>query len=160
MQDISFSLSQHVFNYRVGAIITYQGNLLVNQLAGQTFWFLPGGRVSEGEVSLVALERELQEELESSCRVIRLVFLAESVFRLDSRNFHELCLYYLVELPSESPLYSKNSFEMNMDGGLYFKWHDLEDLASINFQPHFLRDKLITLPERLEHVMFSENRIF
>jgi 8-oxo-dGTP pyrophosphatase MutT (NUDIX family) len=156
MSDISLSLSQYVFNYRVGAIITHQGKLLVNQLAGQHFWFLPGGRVSEGELSGVALERELQEELASSCQVIRPVFLAESVFSLESKKFHELCLYYLVELPSDSPLYSRPSFEMAMDGGLYFKWHDISDLVSINFQPHFLRDKLSTPPESIEHVMFKE----
>jgi hypothetical protein len=45
---------------------------------------------------------------------------------------------------------------MEMDGGLYFKGHDLDDLASINFQPHFLRDKLRVLPERLEHIMFNK----
>jgi ADP-ribose pyrophosphatase YjhB (NUDIX family) len=153
MQDISLLLSQYVFNYRVGAIITHRGRLLVNQLAGQDLWFLPGGRVHEGEMSTAAMEREVQEELASRCRVIRLVFLAESVFSEGSRKFHELCFYYLVELPSDSPFYRKSSFEMAVDGGLYFTWHDIDDLASINFQPHFLRDKLAVLPERLEHVM-------
>lgn len=157
MKDISVSLSQYVFNYRVGAIITHQGKLLVNQLAGQSFWFLPGGRVSEGEMSGVALERELREELASLCSVIRPVFLAESVFALDEKKFHELCLYYLVTLPDDSPLYNQSTFEMAMDGGLYFKWHDLNDLASINFQPHFLRGKLSVLPEGLEHVFFKES---
>jgi 8-oxo-dGTP pyrophosphatase MutT (NUDIX family) len=157
VKDISVSLSQYLFNYRVGAIITHQGRLLVNQLANQTFWFLPGGRVSEGEMSEVALERELQEELSSPCQVIRPVFLAESSFMLDAKKFHEVCLYYLVELPSDSPLYSEHTFEMAIDGGLYFKWHDVNDLASINFQPHFLRDKLFTLPERLEHIVSKEN---
>ena len=112
--------------------------------------------MSEGELSGVALERELQEELASSCSVIRPVFLAESVFGLESKKFHEICLYYLVELPSDSPLYSKDAFEMAMDGGLDFKWQNIDGLASINFQPHFLRDKLDVLPERLEHVMFKE----
>ena len=153
MQDISLLLSQYVFNYRVGAMIAHQGKLLVNQLAGQDFWFLPGGRVHEGELSADAIRREVQEELASTCEVIRPVFLAEAVFLVDSRKFHELCFYYLVELPSDSPFYRKLSFEMAVDGGLYFKWHDIDDLASINFQPHFLRDKLAVLPERLEHVM-------
>jgi 8-oxo-dGTP pyrophosphatase MutT (NUDIX family) len=157
MQDICISLENYIFNYRVGAIITHQGKLLVNQLAGQEFWFLSGGRVSEGELSSKALERELSEELSSPCQVIRPVFLAESIFELDSKNFHELCLYYLVELPSDSPLYTKASFEMEIDGGLYFKWHDLNDLGGINFQPHFLRDKLVVLPERLEHIMSKES---
>jgi ADP-ribose pyrophosphatase YjhB (NUDIX family) len=157
MNDISIVLSQYVFNYRVGAIITHREKLLVNQLAGQDFWFLPGGRVAEGELSEKALERELQEELNSSCQVIRLVFLAESVFSLDHKKFHELCLYYLVELSEDSPLYSKDTFEMAMDGGLYFKWHDVTDLASINFQPHFLRGKLSALPEGLEHIVSKEN---
>ncbi len=145
------------FNYRVGAIIKHRGKLLVNQLAGQNFWFLPGGRVSEGELSGVALERELQEELESSCQVIRLVFLTESVFAMDSEKFHEICLYYLVELPSNLLLYTKDTFEMAMDGGLYFRWHDVNDLTSISFQPHFLRGKLAVLPEGLEHVISKEN---
>jgi 8-oxo-dGTP pyrophosphatase MutT (NUDIX family) len=157
MKDISFSLSQYIFNYRVGAIIKREEKLLVNQLAGQDFWFLPGGRVSEGELSPIALERELREELASPCTVIRPVFLAESVFALDAKKFHELCLYYLIELPENSPLYSQDTFEMAMDGGLYFKWHDVGDLASINFQPHFLRGKLGVLPERLEHVLSKEN---
>jgi 8-oxo-dGTP pyrophosphatase MutT (NUDIX family) len=141
MQDVCISLSNFV---------------LVNQLAGQKFWLLPGGRVCEGELSSKALERELSEELASPCKVVRPVFLAESIFSLDSSNYHELCLYYLVELPSDSPLYIQTTFETEMDGGLYFKWHDLDDLASINFQPHFLRDKLTVLPEKLEHVMFNE----
>jgi 8-oxo-dGTP pyrophosphatase MutT (NUDIX family) len=157
MKDICISLRQYAFNYRVGAIITHQGKLLVNQLAGYTFWFLPGGRVSEGEMSAIALEREVREESASPCQVIRPVFLAESSFMLDLKKFHELCLYYLGELPRSSPLYTKATFEMNMDGGIYFKWQDINDLASINFQPHFLRGKLAVLPDRLEHVMFKEN---
>lgn len=104
MKDICISLSHYVFNYRVGAIIKHQERVLVNQLAGQDFWFLPGGRVTEGEMSGVALEREVQEELASPCQIIRPVFLAEAAFALESKKFHELCLYYLVELPSDSPL--------------------------------------------------------
>lgn len=66
MQDICISLENYVFNYRVGAIITHQGKLLVNQLAGQKFWFLPGGRVSEGELSSKALEHVMFNEYSMS----------------------------------------------------------------------------------------------
>lgn len=156
LQDVSLMVGKHLFNYRVAAIIRLQDKVLVNQLVGQDFWFLPGGRVQEGESSVTALERELREEIAAVCRVHRPVFLHENFFTHDSSRFHELCLYYDVELSSDSVTTdSVTTFEdiVPADRGIELRWVSTLQLAGINLQPPFLSSRLEALPSTLEHVV-------
>ncbi|ADI14522.1 NUDIX hydrolase [Truepera radiovictrix] len=149
-RDVSVTVGAHLFNLRVAAIIRRQGNVLVNRLRDQDFWFLPGGRVQEGEATREALLRELREELGAECRAHRPVFFHENFFRHDGKRFHEVCVYYDVELPPDAATLSDVSAA---DGGIDLEWLELTQLSSINLQPPFLPSRLQTLPLGLEHVV-------
>lgn len=151
LQDISVAVGDHLFNYRVAAIIRCRDKVLVNQLVEQDFWFLPGGRVQEGESTMAAVEREIREELSAACTVKRPVFLHENFFLHQGRRFHEVCVYYDVELPLEGAV-SLGGFS-TVDGGIHLKWVEVKQLASINLRPPFLASHLQTLPPTLEHIV-------
>ena len=47
-----------------------------------------------------AITREIQEELKIDCKIIRPLWLSQSFFNedVDKIDYHELCIYYLIEL--------------------------------------------------------------
>ncbi|MEJ2287636.1 MAG: NUDIX domain-containing protein [Deinococcales bacterium] len=57
------------FHYLVCAIIERDGQYLLTKERGSDFSFLPGGHVEPGEPAVVALQRELREELGVTGRV-------------------------------------------------------------------------------------------
>ena len=57
------------FHYLVRAIIEHDGRFLLTREIGSGFSFLPGGHVEPGEPAVVALLRELREELGVNGRV-------------------------------------------------------------------------------------------
>jgi len=67
--------------------------------------------------------------------------------------FHELGLYYLMELPKDCFLYRKRQFlgKGNLGEGkeiqLIFKWFSLDDLEAFSLYPRFLRKALKELLE-------------
>lgn len=90
----------HRLNCRAAAIIRCEGAFLVNRLDDRACWFLPGGRVKDGEATADALRRELGEELGVDVEPLRPVFFVESFFALQGERVHELCVYYEVALPA------------------------------------------------------------
>jgi ADP-ribose pyrophosphatase YjhB (NUDIX family) len=91
---IVFSIGSWRFTYRVGAIIIRDGYVLLMRMAGDDFWFVPGGRVEAGETAQLALEREDTEELGVTGQVGRLLWASENFFRMKQAPHHELALYF------------------------------------------------------------------
>lgn len=54
-----------------------------------------------GEPALQTLKREMLEELNSDIEILRLLWLAENFFEYDSKECHELGLYFLMQFPDE-----------------------------------------------------------
>ena len=63
MIDISVDIGKHHLNYRVGALIRRNNQILVHKSLNIKHITLPGGRVQEGEDSIEAIQREIQEEM-------------------------------------------------------------------------------------------------
>ncbi len=154
-QDITVKIGKHLFNYRVAAIIRRGDALLVCRSNPDDFCFLPGGRVQNGEAALDAILRELREELQTAANVERAVFFVENFYSLYGRQVHELCLYYEVTLP-EVALSEPSLIPVN-DGEDEFLWVNAAEIGAANLKPDFLRDRLETLPQTLEHVVLYEN---
>ena len=128
------------------------------------FWALPGGHIEINEPSDETLKREMIEELDEKVEIGRLVFVAENFFEFEGRSYHELALYYLMELPDDSELREKEEFYGKEDEywgketelKLIFRWYPVDDLDDLDLYPTFLKEKLKSLPDRTEHIVHRD----
>lgn len=145
--DCNFSTDKGRFNFRVGAVILHEGRLLgVHDHGGDSrFNYLPSGRVHVNETMEEALRRELWEELGVSSKVIRPLWLRESLDGRDQTPYHGLEMYFLTELDWGALPSLTGPFERrDTDGEThFFRW--LEPGEHIH--PEFV--SFPELPERL-----------
>jgi ADP-ribose pyrophosphatase YjhB (NUDIX family) len=147
------------FSYRIAAVCIHEGHVLLHRADYENFWSLPGGRAEVLETSSATVAREIQEELGVAVTVRRLLWVAENFFTFESRRFHELGFYYLVELPAGSSYLDKTDVYAGLEAGvapLIFKWSPLEELRDVKLMPSFLRSSLERLPESIEHVVHTD----
>ncbi len=151
---ITFSHHNTRFTYRIAAVALHEGNILLNKLEGDSFWFLPGGRAELLEPSHQTLKREMREELGTETHIERLLWIIENFFTLGETH-HELGLYFLVNFPPASHLYQATAPFPGQETAtrLTFQWHPLTSLQNINLQPAFLRSALNAIPATTEHIV-------
>lgn len=148
---IVFERNGFRFNYRVAGAAIKDGQVLLCKDPSAEFWVLPGGRVELGEESRAALRREIREELGLQASVRRMIWIVENFFELGGKHYHELGLYYLMELPLEP---SPEPFVvLSASIGLEFRWFRLHQLHALNLQPEFLKRTLVALPVRAKHIV-------
>ena len=159
---LSFDVDGMRFNFRVAAVIAEGGRVLLAQVEGDDFWVLPGGRAEAGENSVTTLRRELAEELGVDARVERLLWVAESFFRLAGRHFHELGFYYRVTVPGGPegllPEPGQTTRRQEGDQVLLFRWFPVDGLEGVPLYPAFLRRGLRSLPATVTHVIDVDAR--
>lgn len=100
--DITYVVCQRKFNYRVAGILLSNGKLLAMRNERLPYYALPGGRVQLGETAEQAIRREIQEELQLTPAILRPLWLDQSFFTedVDGMQYHELCLYFLMDSSS------------------------------------------------------------
>lgn len=146
------------FNYRVAGIVIIEGRVLAHTDPGSPtpHWALPGGHPEPGETSSDALCREFAEELAVDISIRRLVWVTEVFGEDEDGMFHEIGLYYEVELPAGSALPAHDG-PFKGDGfdsaHLDFAWHPLDSLEHVRLYPTFLRRGVLNLPGRLTHLI-------
>ena len=106
--DVSFKTNEGKFNYRVCAVMINNGRILAMHDERSPYYYLPGGRVEMGETAEHAVVREVQEELNITPKIIRPLWLNQAFFTedVDGQNYHELCVYFLVDI-SNTDILSK-----------------------------------------------------
>lgn len=148
------------FNVRTAGIVVRKGHVLVAREDDADYTMLPGGRVELGEGSRVALEREVAEELKCAGTVGRLLFVVENFYTIGHERFHQIALYYGLELPREFPFATGAPCLVTEDEGhdLSFEWVPTEfnSLNAINLLPNWLCQRLGVLPERTAHMIVNE----
>lgn len=150
--DVTFKTSEGRFNYRVCAVILHGGKVLAMHDERSPYYYLPGGRVALHETAEAAVLRELREELEIDAEIVRPLWLNQSFFTEDvnGERFHELCLYFLVDVSKTSLFERGESFTLHERHHVHdFEWLDCGRLKDEYFYPLFLKDKLDSLPETL-----------
>ncbi len=161
--DISFSTPQGRFNWRVAAVFLHQDKLLVMRDHHSPTLYLPGGRVTMGEIALDALHRELQEELSTEIAVKRPLWFHQNFFTLEPAGepFHELGLYYLADFPADCPLYQNDSFSRTDSDGVehLYCWMPLSQLPQSDLMPAFLRERISCLPDSLEMIATRDDKL-
>ncbi len=148
--DISFKDGNEKFNYRVCAVILENGRILAMKDERSPYYYLPGGRVKIGETAEHAVLRECEEELEIKPKIIRPLWLNQAFFTEDVEKirFHELCVYFLMDISKTDILSRGNEFVLYENGEKHsFKWLSFEKLADEYFYPEFLKKDILNLPE-------------
>lgn len=161
---ISHERDGKFFNYRTCGIAIDNGRVLTVKASDYDFWLFPGGQVEYLESSTMALEREIKEELNVSCRVVRLLWLVEDFYIFESLKTHELASYYLIEFPENREIYEKSeewvvdepekTYEKTKK--LTFRWTPLTQLESVTLIPDYIKVKLYhSLPEEISLIILN-----
>ena len=148
--DISFRADNCRFNYRVCAMILSGERILAMHDQRSPYYYLPGGRVSIGETAEDAVIREVQEELHITAKIQRPLWLNQAFFTedVDHQRFHELCIYFLMDV-SETDLLTRENTFCSQEGNRthVFEWLPFDRLETEYFYPLFLKKDIYHLPE-------------
>lgn len=148
--DISFKFENQKFNYRVCAMMISDGKILAMHDERSPYYYLPGGRVAMGETAESAVIREVQEELGITPKIIRPLWLNQAFFTedIDGLHYHELCIYYLMDIKDTGLLAKGNNFTSKEGHRTHsFEWLEFERLKDEYFYPLFLKKDIFNLPE-------------
>ena len=151
--DLTFRMTDGTFNFRVAAVIIYDGKLLVMQDTESPYWYLPGGRVHLQERAEDALLRELQEELGITAKIQCPLWLVQNFYQEDvnREHYHELGLYILVDVTNTDLLSRGNTFSTTEGTQTNtFRWVDFKDLQNMYLYPLFIKKEIFCLPESLQ----------
>ncbi len=148
--DISFKNGNEKFNYRACAMIIHDGKILAMKDERSPYYYLPGGRIKIGETAEEAVIRESQEELGIVPKIIRPLWLNQAFFTedVDKIDYHELCVYFLMDI-SETDILDRGENFTHLENGhsQYFEWLPFERLGDEYFYPIFLKKDIFNLPE-------------
>ena len=148
--DITFMTGNEKFNYRVCAMIISDGKILAMHDERSPYFYLPGGRVGMREAAEDAVIREVQEELGVTAKILRPLWLNQAFFTedVDGLNYHELCIYYLMDI-SETDLLSRGDSFTTKEGNRIhtFEWLEFDRLKDEYFYPLFLKKDIFNLPK-------------
>ncbi|MDY3006635.1 NUDIX domain-containing protein [Anaerococcus sp. AGMB00486] len=148
--DISFINNKEKFNYRVCGIIIKENKILAMKDERSSYYYLPGGRVMIGERAEDAIIREIKEELEIDASIIRPLWLNQAFFRenVDKLQYHELCIYFLMDIENTSISQKGNKFTLQEGNHTHdFEWLYFDSLTDLYFYPLFLKDEIFNIPE-------------
>ena len=147
--DIVLKTPDGRFNYRVCAVIIHEGKLLAMKDFHSPYYYLPGGRVAIGETAENAVIREVQEELGVTPKIVRPLWLNQAFFTedVDNLNYHELCIYFLMDITDTDLLTRGKQFTSNEGHRIHtFEWLEFERLKDEYFYPLFLKKDIFNLP--------------
>ena len=157
--DINVKNDEGEFKYRVvGILFDENERVLIQRVAENPFYCLPGGRVELGESSLEAVKRELEEELGFDVKVEKPLFFLENFFtRANGKAVHEIGIFFKVT----SEVAPKEDWEIvENDKGelktLRYKWVTMKELEVQDVRPAFLKEKLLNLSKDFEQIVLRE----
>lgn len=155
--DVSFQTQEGRFNLRVSGLLIHENRLLIMKDEQTPYYYIPGGRIALNETAETAIVREFQEELHVNASIERMVFVGESFFteEVNKEDYHEICMYYLMNVEKSSYIYEDNQFLCDEDGTrcLTFTWMPIEELKNQYIYPVFIKEKIMNLPEQIEYVI-------
>ncbi|MCM2290926.1 NUDIX hydrolase [Allorhizobium sp. BGMRC 0089] len=148
---------------RIAGLAFRDGHVLVHRATHEPFWTFPGGRAEIGETSEETLKREMIEELGVEATIHRLLWSVENFFHYEGRDWHELGLYYLMDLPETLAFHESEIIHRIQDGdnALEFKWvrATRQALTALDIPPYFIVDEIENLPESPRHLVWNDGNL-
>jgi ADP-ribose pyrophosphatase YjhB (NUDIX family) len=150
-RDLTLETPWGMFNHRVGCLAFHEDMILLER-SPEGYWFVPGGRVAFGEFSKDAVLREMKEELSINLDNVEWAGLVENYFTLDGERFHEIAIFYRIEVPIDTLLPTAD------DNGdpVFYAWHAINNLQDIDLKPYFLSDRIVEFKKGVTHVLHRE----
>lgn len=160
--DLTLKTNEGYFNYRVAAVIVNNGRLLAQKNMDDNSYYLVGGRVAFGETSDEALIRELNEELNINVKDYSPVWINECFFidkikNGEDRKFHEIGIYYLVDISDTNFTHYENEFEIDeQDRKNIYCWLEIGRLNNIVLNPQFIKNEIKSIDKGLKLIITRE----
>ena len=148
--DTSFNQENQKFNDRVWAMIISGNRILAMHDERSPYFYLPGGRVKMGETAEQAVVREIWEELGVTLKIARPLWLNQAFFTedVDGIRYHELCIYFLMDISNTDLSERSNSFTLTEGKHTHtFEWLEFDRLKDEYFYPIFLKNEIFDLPK-------------
>jgi ADP-ribose pyrophosphatase YjhB (NUDIX family) len=148
---VSTDINGTRFSLRSAGIAVKDGFVMLNKGVDEPYWFIPGGRVEEGEDSPSAILREMREEIGQDVRIRELACVIENFFILDGRKAHEIGFYYFIDVPQswEGPRFIEDGSRIE------YRWLKLEELEQEALYPAVIKD-VISGREARRHLIVKE----
>lgn len=131
-------------------MIISENRLLAMHDERSPYFYLPGGRVKMGETAEQAVVREIWEELGVTLKIARPLWLNQAFFTedVDGIRYHELCIYFLIDISNTDLLERGNSFTLTEGKHTHtFEWLAFDSLKDEYFYPIFLKKQIFDLPK-------------
>lgn len=151
---LSFQKDKKRFNCRSVAVFIDQQKVLLHRVGDNPYWSLPGGRVEFMESANTTVIREMKEELDIECQIIRPLWIIENFFAYKEVKQHEIAFYFLVSVPQQL-LKRGKEFEVLENGitRLHFRWAEIDSLHEEILFPTVLKSSLTNLPSTMEYIV-------
>ncbi len=155
--DLTLKTDLGLFNHRVAAVIVHNNKLLAQKNTATNEYYLVGGRVSFGESSEEALVREIKEELDITVTDYKPIWINECFFMDSGKKFHEIGMYYLVNINSTDFSHYESVFETKeLTKTNIYEWLDIDNLNGISLYPLFIKDEIIAFDGNLKLIITKE----
>lgn len=155
--DLTLKTEKGIFNHRVAAVITQNHKLLAQKNVKTDEYYLVGGRVRFGESSEEALVREIKEELGVSVSDFKPLWINECFFIDEGRRFHEIGMYYLVDIRNTDFNKYETVFETHEDSRTNtYEWLETDKLDQVTLYPLFIKDEIKDPNKNLKLIITKE----
>ena len=152
--DLTLKTKEGYFNYRVAGVIINDNKILAQRNTNTNEYYLPGGRVAFGETSEDAILREIKEELKIDITDYRPLWLNECFFDECGKNFHEIGMYYYVDISNTSFNHFKTEFELEEGKRINtYAWLDINNLDNISLYPEFIKTEINNITDTFKLII-------
>jgi len=155
--DISFRTGEGRFNFRVGAIIIQNNQLLMVRNHRDPYYYSVGGRVHLHESLEEAVLREVLEETGVPMQIEKLGFIHENFFTLEHSGevFHEISFFYYMKPFANFRLINQSLTEDGVEEKL--EWIPLDKINEYALYPEFFKTDLYAGVDQVQHFVTREN---